>query len=216
MIALVLGATGATGKDLLNLLLEDKQYERVEIFVRRKINIEHPKLIIHIINFEAPDQWKDLVKGDVLYSCLGTTLKVAGSKEAQWKIDYDYQYNFAKYAKENGVRNYVLISAAFASSKSSMFYSKMKGQLEEAVKKLNFAKIIIFNPPVLIRDNSDRPMEKTSVKMIRFLNNIGLFRSHAPMHTIDLAKAMIFCNQNLKDGVYNISASSIFNYAKEY
>src|SRR5690606_17511358 len=121
MIALVLGATGATGKDLLNLLLEHNQYERVEIFVRTKINIEHPKLTIHIINFDAPEQWKDLVKGDVLFSCLGTTLKVAGSKEAQWKIDYDYQYNFAKYAKENGVRNYVLISAAFASSKSRLF-----------------------------------------------------------------------------------------------
>src|SRR5215213_2193835 len=103
MHALLIGATGATGKDLLNLLLKDETFHQIDIFVRRKLELQHEKLHVHVIDFDKPEQWQHLVKGDVLFSCLGTTLKVAGSKEAQWKIDYDYQYNFAKAARENNV-----------------------------------------------------------------------------------------------------------------
>ncbi|MDA6130770.1 NAD(P)H-binding protein, partial [Escherichia coli] len=92
MHALLIGATGATGKDLLDILLEDDSFHRVDIFARRDLHIQHEKLKVHVIDFDNSEQWKHLVKGDVLFSCLGTTLKAAGSKEAQWKIDYDYQY----------------------------------------------------------------------------------------------------------------------------
>ena len=117
MKTLLIGATGATGSDLLKLLLEDRDIDSVDIFVRRDPGIEHPKLSVHIIDFEKPEEWSHLVKGDVLFSCLGTTRKVAGSKSAQWKVDYDYQYNFAKVAKENSVECYALVSAMNASSR---------------------------------------------------------------------------------------------------
>lgn len=107
MKALLIGATGATGKDLLELLLKDEEIHQVDVFVRRELNTKHEKLNTHIIDFDNPEEWKHLVKGDVLFSCLGTTLKLAGSKEAQWKIDYEYQYQFAKIAKENNVNSYV-------------------------------------------------------------------------------------------------------------
>lgn len=145
MQAIILGATGATGKDLLELLLQDVTIKHVLIFVRRKTNVAHPKLTEHVIDFEKIDLSKHLIKGDVLFSCLGTTLKVAGSKQAQWKIDFDYQYLFAGAAKENNVNTYVLVSALGASSKSKLFYPKMKGELEDAVKKLNFTSLNIFN-----------------------------------------------------------------------
>jgi uncharacterized protein YbjT (DUF2867 family) len=102
MKALVIGATGATGKDLVNQLLNDQDFEEVNMFVRKPIDIQNNKLKVHLVNFEKPEEWKDLVKGDVAFSCLGTTLKAAGSKEAQRKVDYDYQYEFAQAAKENG------------------------------------------------------------------------------------------------------------------
>ena len=86
MHALLIGATGATGKDLLELLLKDNAIHQVDIFVRRHPDLQHNKLNIHVIEFDRPEQWKHLVKGDVLFSCLGTTLKAAGSKDAQWKI----------------------------------------------------------------------------------------------------------------------------------
>lgn len=95
--------------------------------MRRDLGLRHEKLKIHVIDFDKPKQWKHLVKGDVLFSCLGTTLKAAGSKEAQWKIDYEYQYQFAKAARENDVDKYVLVSTSLASPDFLFFYTRMKG-----------------------------------------------------------------------------------------
>lgn len=189
--AMIVGATGATGKDLLELLLKDKSFFKVDVFVRRSIDIKNEKLTVHVIDFDKSEQWTHLVKGDVLFSCLGTTLKAAGSKEAQWKIDYDYQYQFAKAAKENKVENYVLVSSQGASAKSRVFYTKMKGQLEDAIIKLKFTHLSIFNPPILIRENSDRAGEKIGVSVIKVFNKIGLLLSLKPLSTGMLAQVMI-------------------------
>ncbi len=214
MKALLIGATGATGKDLLELRLKDEEINQVDIFVRRELKFNHEKLNSHIIDFDKPEEWKRLVKGDVLFSCLGTTLKIAGSKEAQWKIDYEYQYQFAKTAKENNVNTYVLVSAANASSKSLIFYSKMKGQLEDDVKALQFLKTIIFNPPLLIRENTDRKMEVLGAKMIIFLNYLGIFRSQKPLSTQLLAEAMLKSAKVLKNGDYSITGQNILEFLK--
>ena len=214
MKALIVGASGATGTKLVELLLKDETYNEVAVFVRHELKINHDKLKTHIIDFDQPEQWKNLVKGDVLFSCLGTTLKVAGSKEAQWKIDYDYQYNFAKWASKNEVNTYVLISASKAAADSFFFYSKMKGQLEEAVKKLSFSKLIIFKPTLLIRENSDRNMEVLGAKVISFFNKLGLLRSQKPITTNVLAKAMLNAVKGLNNGQHTIEGQDILNNAK--
>lgn len=204
MEAIVVGATGATGKDLVNLLLKDTDFEKVSIFVRRDVSISDDKLNINIIDFDNTKQWKELVKGDVLFSCLGTTLKAAGSKKAQWKIDYDYQFEFAKAAKKNGVANYILVSSASASSKSPFFYSKMKGQLEESIKELGFEKTIILNPPLLERKNSKRTGEVWGLKTLKFLNSFGILKSQKPLSTENLAKAMINTLKSMNNGIHHV------------
>ena len=191
MKTLLIGATGATGSDLLRLLLDNGEVENVVIFVRKNPGIEHPKITVHVIDFEKPEKWSHLVMGDVLFSCLGTTRKDAGSKAAQWKVDYDYQYSFAKAARQNGVECYVLVSAMNASSKSLFFYSRIKGKLDEDVTNLGFPKLLIFKPPSLIRKESDRKMEKMGVKVIGFFNRLGLMKSLKPMSTDALAKKML-------------------------
>lgn len=215
MKALIIGATGATGKDLVNLLIEDNDCNTVDIFVRRDLPKSNDKLNINVINFDHPEQWKSLVKGDVLFSCLGTTLKAAGSKEAQWKIDYEYQYQFAKAAKENGIKNYLLVSTGFASPNSPFFYAKMKGQLEEAIKKLGFEKTIIFNPPLLERKNSTRKAEVRQAKTLKFLNSLGIFKSQKPMPTEVLAKAMITAFKTLNNGSHSINPEQIWKLDNE-
>jgi len=213
MKALLIGATGATGKELLELLLNDDRTEYIDVFVRKNINIQHNKLCVHIIDFNHPENWKHLVKGDVLYSCLGTTLKDAGSKEAQKKVDYEYQHEFAKAAKENKVESYVLVSADFASAKSPFFYSKIKGQLEEDVKALEFPKLIIFNPPILIRKESNRKFEVMVVKILKFFNTFGLLKSSKPLPTELLAKALLNAFNTLSKGTYSIKGKEILTFA---
>lgn len=215
MKALVIGATGATGKDLVNQLLNDKEFDEVDIFVRKPIDIQNNKLKVHVVNFEKPEEWKDMVKGDVAFSCLGTTLKDAGSKEAQKKVDFDYQYEFAKAAKENEVEDYILVSAYGANPQSKIFYSKMKGELEEAVKQLHFNKITIFKPGMLERKNSERTGEVLGSRIIKFANKLGLLESQKPLPTDILAKAMINSSKIKSNGYSSIKLGNIFCFAEK-
>ncbi|MCW3161903.1 NAD(P)H-binding protein [Chryseobacterium oryctis] len=215
MKALVIGATGATGKDLVNQLLNDKDFDEVDIFVRKPIDIQNDKLNIHVVNFDKPEEWKDEVKGDVAFSCLGTTLKNAGSKEAQKKVDFNYQYEFAKAAKNNNVEDYILVSAYGANPKSKVFYSKMKGELEEAVKQLHFNKITIFKPGMLERKNSDRKGEVLGSRIIKFANKIGLLESQRPLPTDILARAMINSSKIKSNGYSSIKLGNIFCFAEK-
>jgi uncharacterized protein YbjT (DUF2867 family) len=201
--ALVIGATGATGKELVKQLLENENYSKVKIFVRSKIDLSNAKLEQHVVDFDKISEWKNEFVGDDLFSALGTTIKIAKTKENQYRIDYTYQYEVAKFASENKVKNYVLVSAYGANSKSLIFYSRMKGELENAIKKLSFEQIHIFQPGILDRNISDnRFMEKLSLKVIRFFNKLGILKSQKPLPVKELASKMIQVvksksNQNL-------------------
>lgn len=215
MKALVIGATGATGKDLVNKLLEDKDFQEVHAFVRRPLNIENEKLKAHVVDFEKPEEWKDLVKGDVAFSCLGTTLKDAGSKDAQRKVDFDYQYQFAKNAKENEVEDYILVSSYGANPNSKIFYSRMKGELEKEVKNLHFNKMTIFQPGMLERKDSERTGEVLGGKIIKFANKLGICESQKPLPTDVLAQAMINSSKIKSYGYSKIKLGSIFSFAEK-
>ena len=190
--AIVIGATGATGKELVVRLLEDSDFNSVSIFVRKKPTISHKKLKTYKIDFSKIGNFSELIKGDVLFSCLGTTLKTAGSKLKQYKVDYTYQYEFAKYASENGVSLYSLVSSTGANSKSFFFYPKIKGQLEDSVKKLPFKTIHIFQPPILLRQAElIRRGEKFAIKIFSSLNNLGILKSQKPIPVSTLANRMV-------------------------
>ena len=211
MKGLIIGATGATGKDLLAKLLEDDTYSEVHCFVRKPMSISHPKLHAHVVDFDTPEAWADLLHGDVAFSCLGTTLAVAGSKEAQWRVDYDYQYAFAQQCKANGVPTFVLVSAAGAIAQSKLFYNRMKGQLEDAVKALDFPRLLIFQPSILVRSTSDRGGENFTVKVINFLNKLGLFKRYRPMPTEILAEKMLSAVYNSPKGTFTFTLDKIFD-----
>lgn len=123
---------------------------------------------------------------------MGTTLRDAGSKEKQYLVDLTYQFEFAKIASENGVPNYSLVSSTGANENSPFFYPKIKGKLEEAVKKLPFKTIQIFQPPTLIRQKDlIRTGEKIGIKIFGFLNYFGILKSQKPLAVSNLAKIMV-------------------------
>ena len=98
-----IGATGLVGNHITHKLINNDHYDKVKVFTRRSLQISNSKLEEHLVNFDNIESWKEDLKGDELYSALGTTLKKAGSKEAQYKIDFTYQYEIAKAASQNGV-----------------------------------------------------------------------------------------------------------------
>lgn len=201
MKAIVIGATGAVGKDLVKELLSRREYEKIITFTRRPLDIKSEKIESYIIDFDRPSDWAHLVKGDVLFSALGTSLKQAGSKEAQYRIDHDYQLSFAKAARENGVPHVVLVSSLGADRSSSIFYLKLKGLIERDVEALQFPQLSILRPPSLIRKHAKRPAETVSVKLFQLANALGLFKTMAPVPTEAVARKMADLGLETKKGV---------------
>ena len=190
--ALVIGGTGATGKEIIRLLINSSEFSKVTVFVRRKTQINDKKINEHIINFDSINKYKKLIIGDILFSCLGTTRAEAGSKRKQYIVDYTYQYEFAKIAATNGVKNYSLVSSIGANKNSFFFYPKIKGMLEEKIKNLNFQKIQIYQPPSLIRQPElSRKGERITINVLNLINTFGLLKSLKPLKVRDLAKKMI-------------------------
>ena len=192
MKALIIGSTGATGSELTKQLLEQEEFTEVHVFVRNVPKINHPKLNVHKVNFNEIITCSEKLKGDVLFLAMGTTLKTAGSKEAQYKVDVTYQFETAKAAADNNVPKLILVSSVGANHKSIFFYPKIKGLLEEMVKKLNFKSIYILRPPVLNRGEAMmRATEKKTIAFIKSFNKIGLLLSQKPMTVLLLAHKMI-------------------------
>ena len=214
MKAIVIGATGAVGKELVRAMLDDARETEVAVFVRRDPGVTHPKLTAHVINFEQPDTWRAFVTGDVLFSALGTSLKQAGSKEAQRRIDYDYQYMFAEAAHANGVPHLVLLSSLGADSRSSIFYLRLKGELDDAVQRLGFDTVHIVRPPSLIRPEAKRLGETAVVKILQGLNAVGIAKNLAPMSVDTVARCMMEIGTENHGGVQIITGQDIRDYMR--
>ena len=211
MKAIVIGATGATGKYLVEELINDNFYEEVIVLVRRASFPAQNKLKEIVVDFDHLENYKDYISADVAFSVMGTTLKDAGSKDAQRKVDYDYQYEFAKLCVAQGVNTFVLLSAIGANPTSSIFYSKIKGELEVAIQQLNFKNLLIFRPASLKRPNSNRLGEKMMTLLVSSLNSIGLFKKYQVIHVKDLAKALSKAVKNKVNGTNFLEVKSIIS-----
>jgi uncharacterized protein YbjT (DUF2867 family) len=214
LTANVIGATGLVGKQLVELLLKDDNFEKVRVFVRRDSGLKHPKLEQHIVDFGDEKTWEKSLSGDVLFSALGTTLKQAGSKEKQYEIDFTFNLDFAQKAKENGIENYVLVSSIGANAKSSVFYTRMKGELDEAVAKVGFKKLAILRPASLTGDRKEsRIVEKMSIPVLNFLTRFML-KKYRPISDATVAQAMINAALQDLEGKRIWEAGEVFELAQ--
>lgn len=153
--ALLFGASGLVGSQLLQYLLQDKGYQRIDIVVRKPLTISHPKLQQHVIEFNQLARHRELFAVDHVFCCLGTTIKKAKSKEAFIQVDKTYPLEIAKLAKESGVQQFHVITAMGSDAASSIFYNRVKGELEKELRKINFPSLLIYRPSLLLGNRSE-------------------------------------------------------------
>ena len=208
--ALVLGATGLVGSQILQQLLADARYETVLALTRRPLDVEHPKLKQVLLNFDSPDPAQ--IRGDELYCALGTTLRKAGSKEAQYRIDCTYPYEIGRIARENGVEKYLLVSSVGADAKSSSFYLRTKGALEEKLAALEFPLFVSVRPSILLgRRPEFRLGEKTGIVLAQAFAFL-IPKKYRGIADKQVARALIaLANQDLK-GVHFVESDRLHAY----
>jgi uncharacterized protein YbjT (DUF2867 family) len=201
--ALIAGATGLVGGHLLDLLLEDDHYTQIKVLSRRSLGGDDGKLKEIIIedfgNIE--NHIKDL-KADDYFCCLGTTIKKAGSKKAFKKVDFEYPVSLAAIARENDADSYHIITAMGADAKSLIFYNKVKGQVEDAVKAMKLNKAFIYRPSFIAGERAEkRAGEKVALWFTDKFDFIfsGPFEKYAAIHAKTIANAMLKTAKNGTD-----------------
>ena len=201
--ALVIGSTGLIGSKLLDLLLESPNYTKVITFVKRDTGIKHPKLTQHIIDFDKPETYKNLVVGDDFFCVIGTTIKKAGSKEAFRKVDFEYPRQFVSFALQNKVKQFLIISSLSADAKSGNFYLKTKGEIQDFLKDCSFESVAVLQPSLLLGNRTEfRLGEKVGaffMKTFSFLF-LGNLKKYKPIEGKTVAKALLKIAQTNNKG----------------
>ena len=205
--AVIIGATGAVGREIVNEILSGEYYDRIYILGRSSISKlpEDSRLAKIIIDFDNIDFDMDILENADIFASLGTTIKIAGSKENQRKIDVNYTVNFAKLC-EGKVRSFNVVSAIGAKSNSKNFYNSLKGELEDALKELNLGVLRIFQPSLLISKREDgRFLEELFIKISPLFKVLlkGKTKKYSPIEASLLGKVIVrFAIENKEKGTY--------------
>jgi len=217
MNALILGSTGLVGHELLELLIADKRFDKIDLLNRRELDLREITVTNHLVDFSNLSELPIHHAIDILFIAFGTTLKKAGSQAKQWEIDVDIPTQIMRYAKSFGIERCVLISALGVSLKSPFFYSRMKAQLDVNAKQIGFKQLICVNPSVLQGPRLEkRNAEKVSVLLGNAIAKTGLIDKYRPVESINVAKCMIQSAIDLPNGIFEISSKEIVNYSKKY
>lgn len=218
-IALLAGATGLVGKQLLPRLLQCTDYKKVYVLSRRLLDTQHYKLKVIVSDFSNLERELPNVQMDDIYCCLGTTLKDAGSSEEFRRVDYDLCLQLAEAGLQRQARHFLLISASGANHRSPLLYQRIKGELEEKLKTLSYPALSIFRPALLDgeRDNK-RFGEELALWVMRPLGLVTslLIPRYVPVKDSDAADAMLYTAQNSQEGLSKIESEEIRRIARNY
>ena len=205
--AVIIGATGVVGRVILNEILSGEYYDKIYILGRSSISKlpDEERLTKIIIDFENIDFDMDILENADVFASLGTTIKIAKTKENQRKIDVDYTVNFAKLC-EGKVRSFNVVSAIGANSKSKNFYNSLKGELEDKLKVMNLGVLRIFQPSLLISKRDDkRFLEELFMKVSPIFQLVlkGKAKKFSPIEVSVLGREIVrFAVENKEQGTY--------------
>ena len=192
--ALLFGASGLVGGQLLNQLISNNNYSKIKVFVRSVPQISNPKIEIIETDFNNLANHKEDIKGDDCFFCIGTTKQNSPDKNEYRRVELDVPKDIAQIAKSNSVNSFVFVSSGYADPNSSGDYLKFKGLVEEELKRLSFNKLGIMRPSFLIGDRKEKRVgEKLGIFVFKLLSPLflGPLKKMKPIQSEKVAKAMI-------------------------
>lgn len=192
-IALVAGATGLVGAELCRQLQQDPAFSQVVVLARRPLPVAAPPLQVEVVDFARIGEWDPEVELDTVFCALGTTIRQAGSEAAFRTVDFDLILEIAKLARRGRARHFVLVSALGADPASRVFYLRVKGEAEEAVRALGLPHVAVLRPSVLEGDRSEpRPGERVASAVGKVLGPLmlGPLEKYRPTPAVRVAEAM--------------------------
>ena len=197
--ALLFGASGLVGSHLLSLIIKNNNYNKIKLFTRSETTISNSQIEIIKIDFNNLENHKDSIIGDDCFFCIGTTRKNTPDKNEYIKVEYNIPVEVAKIAKENSINSFTYISSMGANPSASGLYLKNKGQAEEALKKLNFPKLSIMRPSILLGNRRENRIgEKIGIFVMKSFSPLflGKMKKYKPIKVENVAKAMINVVEN--------------------
>jgi|694.fasta_scaffold108187_4 uncharacterized protein YbjT (DUF2867 family) len=214
---LLVGATGLVGKVLLYQLIENEAIVNIHVLSRRPMTIKHKKVIVHETDFTDLDKNKEAFKVDAIFCCIGTTIAKAGSQQAFRKVDYDIPVLLSNLGHAAKVSSMHVVSAMGADKNASIFYNKVKGEMEESIINSDISHVCIYRPSLLLGNRNEFRMgEFIAQKMLKPLRFLfaGPLTKYKPVEAKQVAKAMLNNFLLNKQGIEIIENDHIFNLAE--
>jgi len=197
--ALIFGSSGLVGNELLNIINQNNNYNKIKLFVRSKTNSNDQKIEIIQTDFNNLEKHKDSMVGDDCFFCIGTTRKDTPDKNEYRRVEYNIPVDIAKIAKSNSVKSFVYVSSLGANPNSPGSYLKNKGQVEEELNKINFPKLAVIRPSILLGNRKVfRLGERIGIFAMKALSIffLGSLKKYKPIEAQNVAKAMVAIAQN--------------------
>lgn len=218
MKALIVGATGLIGNELLHLLENDNTFTEIEIWVRKTIHFNSNKLKVKITDFDNLSDLQDF-SADVVFCCVGTTIKKAKSKENFRKVDFEIPVKISGIVEKAGIQKYIIVSSVGADKDSDNFYLKTKGQMEEAISQKSINSVIFMRPSILLGNRKEFRFGEIIGKYIMQLAGfmiIGKLKKYRAIHANTVAKAMIYAAKSNYSGINILEYNEIKKMANFY
>lgn len=210
--AILAGTTGLIGAQVLELLLNEGRYDRVVALSRKPLGTNHPKLTNLVLNFDQLENYDSALKGDDVYCCLGTTMKQAGSKEAFQKVDFHYPVSLAAITARQGAQQFLLVTALGANAHSTIFYNRVKGEVEQAIGKIGFNALHIFHPSMLIGPRTEqRAGEKTAQQAMQWMGFL-IPKKYKAIDSGRVARAMVAVARQDRKGTFVYESAELQSF----
>lgn len=212
---LLLGATGLIGGECLQYLRGDDYYSDVIILTRKILPETTAKIRQHLVNFDRIEQYRELVHANDVICALGSTRSKAGSRENFYRIDFEYPYELAKMAIENGAGHFLLVSALGADPRSPFFYNRVKGELENAIIDLGYGSIGIFRPSLLLGKRKEYRLGEVWMKVVLGLFSFVIPAKYRPILASTVAGAILQAARKDLAGVHIFESGAIRRLGKD-